>query len=460
MMSPRRLPRPLAAGSLLVPVAMALAALVATACDQDFSDPSLIDDARVQLVAFSGNQQNGFVGAPLVRPLRVQVRDERGAPAPQQRVQFRTLVGDGLFSSSIGVTDFAGFTQVRFTPLAEGALVVEASVAGGPRTTFTLTAIDRARLENPAIFEIAGGNGQQGGVGTLLPLPVTVRVANEFDQPLANFPVLFTATTDGSILLTANEGDFIQADTLGQAPSPSDSLLGGNAPGRQIVSFTDENGIAGALWRLATRPGTNVVVATSTFVSGAPDSVVFTAVGQLGGPSSADSIVKISGDQQDVEQDTTTTGTGTTTAIQFNPMVVQVADRFGNPVAGVTVFFHVSVGFGALSSALDVTDAGGFAETVYTSAAGSTGGVAVSATAPGVGTVIFEGSITAIGTPPDTTGGGGGGGGGDRVPVVGSITPGPAATGAAGFAPTASGDDFMPSSRRSWRTALSDPRLS
>ena len=243
----RRLPRPLAAGRVLAPVALALAALVATACDQEFSDPSLIDDTNVQLVTVSGNEQNGFVGAPLVRPLRVQVRDERGAPAPQQRVQFRTVVGDGLFSSTSGVTDPFGFTQVSFTPLAEGALVVEASVAGGPRTTFTLTAIDRGRLENPAIFEVAGGNNQSGGVGTLLPLPVTVRVANEFDQPLENFPVLFTATTDGSILLTANEGDFIQSDTLGQAPSPSDSLLGGSEPGRQIVSFTDENGIAGAL---------------------------------------------------------------------------------------------------------------------------------------------------------------------------------------------------------------------
>ena len=90
-------------------------------------------------------------------------------------------------------------------------------------------------------------------------------------------------------------------------------------------------------------------------------------------------------------------------------MVVQVTDRFGNPIAGVSVFFRVSVGFGSLSNPLDVTDAGGFAETVYTSEAGSSGGVAVSATAPGVGTVLFEGSITAIGTPPDTTGGGGGG---------------------------------------------------
>jgi hypothetical protein len=392
-----------------------------------------------------------------VRPLRVQVRDERGAPAPRQRVQFRTLVGDGAFSAESGVTDFAGFTQVAFTPLAEGALVVEASVGGGPRTTFQLTAIDRSRLENPAIFEIAGGNGQSGGVGTILPLPATVRVANEFDQPLENFPVLFTATTDGAILLTANEGDFIQSDTLGRPPSPSDSLLGGNAPGRQIVAFTDPNGIAGALVRLATRPGTNVVVANTTFASGTPDSVVFTAQGELGGPSSADSIIKISGDLQNVEQDTTTTGTGGTSSITFNPMVVQVTDRFGNPIQGVTVFFRVSVGFGTLSNSLDVTDAGGFAETVYTSAAGSTGGIAVSATAPGVGTATFTGSIEAIGTPPDTTGGGGGGGGGggnNPVPVTSSIAPNAGTAGGGGFTLTVNGGSFVASSTVLWDGAV------
>ena len=219
MMPPRRLPRPLAAGPLLGPLSLILAVLVTGACDEDFSDPSLIDDSQVQLTAISGNGQNGFVGSPLVRPLRVQVRDQRGAPAPQQRVQFRTVVGDGLFSATSGVTDMSGFTQVSFTPLNEGGLVVEAAVAGGPRTTFAITAIDRGRLENPAVFEIAGGNAQVGTVGTLLPVPLTVRVANEFDQPLANFPVLFTATTDGSILLTANEGDFIQSDTLGRPPS-------------------------------------------------------------------------------------------------------------------------------------------------------------------------------------------------------------------------------------------------
>ncbi len=427
MMSPCRQPWPIATVRSLVersctrPSRLAavllpsLLALAAVSCDEDFADPRLVDDSRVQLVVVSGNEQNGFVDSPLVRPFRVQVRDERGNPAPQQRVQFRTLEGDadGVFSSTFGVTDYAGFTQTSFTPRREGPMVIEASVAGGPRATFAITAIDRGRLENPAIFAAAGGNGQRGAVGTILPLPLTVRVANEFDQALANFPVLFTATTDGTILLTANEGDFVESDTLGRPPSPSDSI------GRQIVSFTDENGIAGALLLLAMRPGTNTVVATSTFASGTPNSVVFTAEGELGGPSSADSISTISGDEQVVAVDTTC-GRGLL-PLPFNPMIVQITDRFGNPIAGVRVLFRVSTGGGSVSPTEALTDADGLAETIYTSGAGDFGAFAVSATAPGVGTTLFTGEIQIQESVV-----------GDTVPIVcpgqasGSIQPEPA----------------------------------
>jgi hypothetical protein len=177
--------------------------------------------------------------------------------------------------------------------------------------------------------------------------------------------------------------------------------------------------------------------------------VVFTSVGEVGGPSSADSIVKISGDEQNVQQDTTTTGTGGTTPITFNPMVVQVTDRFGNPIPGVDVFFRVSVGFGSLSSSTDATDGGGFAETVYTSQAGSTGDVAVSASVPGVGTVIFTGSIEAIGEPSDTTGGGGGGGD-NPVPTVASIAPTDTTAGGPGFLLNVTGTNFIAESVVRW----------
>jgi hypothetical protein len=94
-------------------------------------------------------------------------------------------------------------------------------------------------------------------------------------------------------------------------------------------------------------------------------------------------------------------------------MVVQVTDRFGNPTSGVTVFFRVSTGFGSLSADSDVTDANGFAETTYTSTAGSFGGIAVSASVPTAGSVVFTGGITPVGeTPEEDDGGGGGGGGG------------------------------------------------
>jgi hypothetical protein len=81
----------------------------------------------------------------------------------------------------------------------------------------------------------------------------------------------------------------------------------------------------------------------------------------------------------------------------------------------------------------------------------------VSATAPGVGTATFTGSIEAIGTPPDTTGGGGGGGGGggnNPIPVTSSIAPNAATAGAAGFTLTVNGSNFVASSTVLWDGAI------
>ncbi|MBA2566088.1 MAG: Ig-like domain-containing protein [Gemmatimonadetes bacterium] len=379
---------------LLAFASLATLVLGFAGCDEEFARPDVRRGTGDQIRVVSGNEQRGFVGQALRQPLRVQVRDVRGNPVRNQRVEFRILRGDGSFSSLSGVTDFAGFTQVSFTPLEEGDLVVEAQTAGaGSGAVFAFTAIDLSRIEDPAIFEKISGDNQTGPVGTVLPLPLTVRVANEFGTPLDNFPVLFTANTDGTLLLTANDGDFTQPDTTDPDPSPSDSI------GRQIVSFSDDNGIAAVLVRLDTRPGNNQVTASTTFTAGANNALVFNLTGTAGGSSSADSLAKIAGDEQDVTIDTT--GIGFTPSITLNPMVVQVTDRFGNPVPGITVFFRISNGFGTLSASSDVTDESGIAETTFTSSEGSQGGIAVTAFVPGIGTTTFTGSITPVGGTPD-----------------------------------------------------------
>jgi hypothetical protein len=449
-MSIRRLASParqVAAVRRAAPFLLMLSTLAVPACDENFADPTLIDDSRSQLVVVSGDGQSGAMGAPLAQPLRVQVRDEHGNPAARQRVEFRTLIGEGLLSSVFGITDFAGFTEVRFVPLTAGELVVEAEQPGGGRVVFeSLLAIDSSQVRNPASFQIVGGNNQTGAVGTILPLPLTIRVANAENNPIVDYPVLFTAVTDGTLLLTANEGDFTQIDSLGNAPAPSDSI------GRQIVSFTDENGVAGALLRLHTRPGVNQVTATSTAATATPSPVVhsitFTATGTAGSTSSADSIAKISGDEQNVTFDTT--GVGFTPEHTFNPMVVQVTDRFGNPIPGITVFFRVSNGFGTLSNTTDVTDENGFAETTYTSNAGNLGGIAIAASVPGIGTVTFTGLIEAVGGTPEEEGGDGGGEEENPNPVLTSISPDSAAAGGPGFLLTLNGRDFLPESEVRW----------
>ena len=135
--------------------ALALAAWASAACDQEFLDDDLVGAAPGQVAVVSGNNQSGAVGSPFRQALRVQVRDERGNPLARTRVDFSASIGDGLLSSLSGVTDFAGFTEVRFTPLTPGDLVVTAErSAGGPaaRASFALFAIDSSGVRNPATF--------------------------------------------------------------------------------------------------------------------------------------------------------------------------------------------------------------------------------------------------------------------------------------------------------------------
>jgi Domain of unknown function (DUF4082) len=102
-------------------------------------------------------------------------------------------------------------------------------------------------------------------------------------------------------------------------------------------------------------------------------------------------ITKTSGDNQ----------TGAAGATLSNPLVVQVKNSAGNPQSGVTVNFAVTSGGGSVSSASAVTNASGQASTILTLGAvvGSTQPVTntVSATAAGVGSVIFSATASPSG---------------------------------------------------------------
>jgi protocatechuate 3,4-dioxygenase beta subunit len=169
----------------------------------------------------------------------------------------------------------------------------------------------------PAAMELVGGGAQVGAAGNTLARPITVRVTDPSGLPVTYAVVSFTpAASSGSVSAT--------------------------------VVVTDTTGSAGVAWTLGTGVGTDSLAVT---VPGLP-TVTVTATATAGSP---DTITVVSGAAQ-------TAPAGTTLG---TPLVVRVADHYGNAVSNANVSW-VNDANGTFTSANAVTDANGRAQAVFT----------------------------------------------------------------------------------------------
>ena len=165
---------------------------------------------------------------------------------------------------------------------------------------------------------VQAGDGQDGVVGEELATPLAVRVTSD-GEPLAGQGVVFEA----------DDGD------------------GSLAPDTTV---TNGSGQATARWTLGTAPGAQS--ASAKLIAGGKQ-VRFTASAAVGDPAALD---MVSGDEQ----------SGEPFVPLADPLVVEVTDRFGNPVAGVAVEWEVTSGRGTLDFEEVVTGADGRAQVVWT----------------------------------------------------------------------------------------------
>jgi hypothetical protein len=172
---------------------------------------------------------------------------------------------------------------------------------------------------------------------------------------------------------------------LGQTQqlSPTVSDQRGNPITEATVNWSSNN------TSVATVSSTGLVTATGTgtaevtAASGAASAVAQVAVVQT--PTQ---LSKISGDGQ-------TAAAGEMLAA---PLVVEVQDALGNPVAGVTVVFAISGGGGSVGSPVATTTADGRASTTFTTGTSAGAAQAVSASIPATAiSVSFSATITAGG---------------------------------------------------------------
>ena len=115
----------------------------------------------------SGDGQSGLTGDALPEPVVVRVVDSGGAPVAETTVTFEPGEGHGTASPATAVSDADGEAQATWT-LGEfiGTQTLTASVAGGPSTTLTATAVGPrvTLLSVPAAYLTQATQGLSGGV--------------------------------------------------------------------------------------------------------------------------------------------------------------------------------------------------------------------------------------------------------------------------------------------------------
>jgi adhesin/invasin len=259
----------------------------------------------------AGDSQSAIVGHLVAIQPQVQVTDTFGNVVSNVPVAFAVTAGGGGASGTGPTTDASGLATVGSWTLGtiKGTNRLRAAISGD---TASFTATGTAATAK--ILVPAAGANQTATVGSLVPIPPSVRVTDSLGNGVQGVAVTFTATAANGI--------------------PFDT-----------VKSTDANGLATiGSWTLDTIAGADTLRASAT---GLPDTL-FTATATAGAPAS---ITATAGDHQ---IDTVAQ------ALPVAPSVI-VRDQYRNPKPGALVTFAVIGGGGSVGGASQSTTAGGVA---------------------------------------------------------------------------------------------------
>jgi adhesin/invasin len=266
--------------------------------------------AATQLIATVGDLQSAVVGTVVGTDPAVRAQDEYGNPVSGAAVTFAVTGGGGSVTGAAQLTNAGGVATVGSWTVgtAVGANALTASLSGVTPVTFTANATAAAVSQ---IVKLAG-DLQSVIVNAPVGIAPSVRLADQFGNPVAGVAVTFTAASGGGSVLGATQ----TTDASGTATVGS--------------------------WTLGTATGPNALTATSGALSAA-----FTATALPGAPAQ---IARLAGDLQ----------TGVVNTVVPTAPAVVVRDQFNNPVPGVGVTFLAS-GSGSVTGGSQTTDTSGIA---------------------------------------------------------------------------------------------------
>lgn len=270
------------------------------------------------MVAVSGDQQQGLAGALLPELLQVRVTDQCAHPLSNQTVQVTVLSGTGRVNDNTAIelrTDVDGRIALSWrlgVPPGEQLLQI-----------FSPELQQKLILRAEALrcfnhLTVMSGAGQTGPVDAILPQPLAVLVQNCFGQP-AQTMVHFQVEPSGG---------WVGQDTV-------------------LSVVSDEKGEARTSWTLGRIAGQQRVrVTTDTDTS----IVLFTA---LASAQEAHSIQVIQGADQ----------IGIANQLLPMPILVAALDRYGNRVARCPILFRTV--HGCVTPQEVMTDEQGLAEAIW-----------------------------------------------------------------------------------------------
>ena len=279
-------------------------------------DPSPMNTMRV----VSGSAQVGPSNSVAPQPVVVELLNSSGSPIAGRTINWSLNALDGgsvALAGTSSVTDASGRASMSFTFLIPGRVQIMAQDSVGGRSTFfpqTTTGIDS--------LVVVSGDNQSGLPGTNSTQPLVVELRNNVGQPIAGRTINWEVNAGAAIL---------------------------DAPTR----VTDAAGRASMGFRYSATPSFNIIGAHDT-ASNAEVTFLTTAVG-------SNSMILVSGNGQSGQQGAPGT----------QPLVVEVRDGSGQPVAGRSIAWGTLSGNASTASNSSLTDSSGRASMAFTHGAGA-----------------------------------------------------------------------------------------
>jgi len=292
----------------------------------------------------SGANQTGAAGTTLPLPLTVQaVNPYTGAALSGVSITLSDNGAKGSFGSSTVTTDSTGKASTTYTlptTFTRFTINITAASPGYAPAAF----VETVTAGSPASITVVSGGSQTGTVGTTLPAPIVVKVADSYGNAVPGVAVTFSATPLG--------GSF--------SPNPvtTDSL------GRASVSYT-----------LPTKAG-------YIALNGSSGSLTSKNITEHAVAASPSVLAIVSGNNQTAKPNT----------MLPKSLTVSVKDQYGNNVAGITVGFVDNGAGGTLSSPSAITNASGQASVQYTTPPQS-GPVTINGSVAGLSPVVFNETV-------------------------------------------------------------------